>query len=220
MIVVKSLFSLLLVLSLNPFTWAEQKAVTETGEEVILHDDGSWNYVVSPTMEREIFKNPQKFAKPKTSTFLLKSKKINVGFWLNPKEWKFTKGIRNSDAEYELELKDRGADLYAMIITEKFEVPLKSFKQIAIVNAQKVAPDIKVVKEEYRNVNGLNVLLLQLHGTTNGIKFAYYGYYYSNKHGSVQFITFTSQKLQGEYLPQAEELLNGLVALPNTAINN
>jgi len=48
-----------------------------------------------------------------------------------------------------------------MIITEKVEIPLKSLKNIALVNVKSVAPDVSVVMEEYRNVNGLKVLCLQ-----------------------------------------------------------
>lgn len=71
--------------------------------------------------------------------------------------------------------------------------------------------DLKIVKEEYRTVNGIKVLLFQMNGTTQGIKFSYYGYYYSNENGSVQFITYASQKLIQTYFEECETLLNGLV---------
>lgn len=59
-------------------------------------------------------------------------------------------------------------------------------------------------------VNGLKVLLMQMDGTIQGIKFSYFGYYYSNNSGTVQFITYTSQNMLEAKMADAVELLNGL----------
>jgi hypothetical protein len=51
---------------------AQQKAVTETGEEVILFEDGTWEYQNKDQIsEKEIPTNSKKFKKDKESTFLL-----------------------------------------------------------------------------------------------------------------------------------------------------
>lgn len=206
----KKLTLLLLGLLTLNLAQAQKKAVTETGEEVILFDDGTWQYESEEELdESEISTNSKKFKKDKESTFLLKSSKLNVGIYLNPKKWSFKKATQNADAEYEVQLK--GGDLYGMVITEKVEIPLETLKSIAIQNGKAVAPDLKVVKEEYRDVNGLKVLLLQMNGTMQGIKFSYYGYYYSNANGTIQFITYTSQNLIDSYKNKTEKLLNGLV---------
>jgi hypothetical protein len=195
------------------FAQAQQKAITERGEQVILHADNTWEYLPGEEfMETEIPTNPKKFEKDEASSFLIKSSNFNIGFWINPKTWSFIKSTDlQSAAEYEFELK--GEDLYGLAITEKIEIPLTTLKQLAIENARSIAPDMKVVKEEYRNVNGLEVLLLLMHGNMQGIKFAYYGYYYSNENGTVQFITFTSQNLMEKLIEESESLLNGLVLL-------
>jgi hypothetical protein len=191
---------------------AQKKAVTETGEEVNLYDDGSWKYVnEDPVLEKEISTNTINFKKDKESIFLLKSKKFNVGFWLNPKIWSFEKSKDDSPAEYNLSLK--GADLFGMIIAEKIEIPLETLKLLAVKNAMDAAPDMKIVKEEYRIVNGIKVLLLQMNGTMQGVKFTYYGYYFSNTNGSVQFVTYTSKKLFESYKSKMETLLNGIVEI-------
>lgn len=191
---------------------AQQKGVTERGEEIILYDNGTWKYENEEDLVKtEIPTNPKAFIKEDHLTFLLKSSKINVGFWLNPKTWSFKKATDNPEAEYELQLKD--GDLYAMVISEKVEIPLETLKSIAIENGRAVAPDLKIVKEEYRTVNGLRVLLLQLNGSMQGIKFSYYGYYFSNPNGTVQFITYTSQNLLDSYKKDCELLLNGFVEI-------
>ena len=208
----KRITLLLSCLLLVTIASAQQNAVTEKGTEVILFDDGTWAYQNEDDYEKtEIFTNSKTFEKDDNSTFLLKSSKLNVGFWLNPKIWSFKKAIDNSDAEYELQLKE--GDLYGMVISEKVEIPLETLKSIAFENGKEVAPDLKIVKEEYRTVNGLKVLLLQMNGTMKGIKFSYYGYYFSNTNGTVQFITYTSQNLMTDYQNDCNILLNGLVEI-------
>ena len=125
--------------------------------------------------------------------------------------WSFNTPTDNPEAEYELQLKD--GDLYGLIITEKVEIPIETLKVIALENAKAAAPNMSIVKEEFRNVNGLKVLLLHMNGTIQGIKFSYYGYYYSNSNGTVQFITYTSQNLLDGFKSKIEDLLNGIVEL-------
>jgi hypothetical protein len=207
----KSILVLISLFFVN-FIQAQQTAVTETGEQVILFKDGTWKYQNEEKQtETEIPTNSIAFKKEAESTFLLKSNKVNVGFWLNPKMWTFKKGNEKDAAEYKLQLK--AGDLYGMIISEKVEIPLETLKSIALNNGRKAAPDLKITKEEYRIVNGLKVLLLQMNGTMEGIKFSYYGYYFSNTNGTVQFVTYTSTNLIASYLPKIEVLLNGIVEL-------
>lgn len=191
---------------------AQTNAVTETGDEVILYENGTWVYKNGEDSARtEITTNPEAFTKGKNASFLLKSKRTDVGVWLDPKRWDFGKATTNPQAEYELKLKK--GDLYAMLIAEEIEVPLKTLRDIALTNGQKAAPDLHIVKEEYRTVNDITVMMLQMDGTFQGIKVAYYGYYFSNEQGTVQFITYTSQNLLKEYHPVCEELLNGFVVI-------
>jgi len=191
---------------------AQIKAVTETGEEIFLYEDGTWKYQNEDDFkETEIQTNSKAFKKDDNSTFLLKSNILNIGFWLNPKIWIFRKATDNPDAEYEFQLKN--GDLYGMVISEKVEIPLKTLKSIALETGKSAAPDLKIVQEEYRNVNGLKVLLLQMNGTMQGIKFSYYGYYYSSPNGTVQFITYTSQNLLDGYRKECNSLLNGMVEI-------
>ena len=100
-----------------------------------------------------------------------------------------------------------------MIITERTEIPLLNLKEIALENARSVAPDVKVDKEEFRNVNGQKVLMMELSGTTQGIKFKYYAYYYSSKKGVVQLVTYSSLNLFEDYKKEMELMLNGLVEI-------
>lgn len=189
---------------------AQKIAITDEGEEVLLFNDGTWKYKQPKDREVEdIFVNPKPFTYPEAASFKLKSKVTNMAFRLDPKVWKVTTDNENEDAEYELEL--RKGDGYAMMITEEIPIPIDNLMEIAIDNAREVAPDIEVVEREYRTVNGQEVLLLHMEGTLTGIPIAYYGYYYSNDTGTLQFMTFTAQSIMKKYKSSFEDLLNGLI---------
>ncbi len=190
---------------------AQIKAVTENGDEVVLYKDKTWDYSDKKTNEeKEIAENKKHFYKNKDATFILKSQTLpDVGMYLNPKKWSFKKADSEAEAEYKFTLKDK--DAYAMILTERIEVPLETLKGLALDNAKKIAPDMKIVFEEYRIVNDKRVLCMQMDGTTQGIKFSYFGYYYSYSAGTTQFLAYTSQNLLSGYKSDIEELLNGFV---------
>ncbi len=140
---------------------------------------------------------------------MLKSKKTDVAVWINPVKWTFTNAKENPDAEYEFQLKNE--DAYGLLITERIEIPLLSLRNIALENAKSAAPDIQIVNEEFRNVNGNKVLMLEMEGSIEGIELTYYGYYYSNENGTNQLITYTSQNLFSAYRRDLSDLLNGMV---------
>ena len=111
----KGITFLVFCLLIAGFSQAQQKAVTETGDEVILFDDGTWQYQDEETQkEKEIPTNPTEFKKDKKSTFLLKSNRFNVGIYLNPKVWSFKKASDNPDAEYQFQLKPKLSGLNAV----------------------------------------------------------------------------------------------------------
>lgn len=153
--------------------------------------------------------NPTIFTKGKTATFQVKSARIPMSVWIDPKKWSFKKADPDEPSEYEFTLK--GEEAHAILITEKIEIPLSSLRDIALENAREVAPDVYIAKEEYRTVNDTKVLCVQMNGTVQGIKFSYFGYYFSNASGTIQFITYTSQKLLADYQKAIEQLLNGMI---------
>ena len=209
----KIIFTELILLSMQ-LANAQINAITDSGDEVVLYDDGTWEYLNdSMVTASEIPENSKEFITDKKSTFLVKSKKLNIGIWINPKTWSFSKGT-DKDA-YEFQFQKKGDDLYAMLIAEKTQIPVETLKEIAISNAKDAAPDIKVIKEEYRNVNGKRVFMMQMAGTIQGIRFTYFGYYYSNSNGTIQLLAYTGENLFSEYQAEIELFLNGLVELDN-----
>ena len=190
--------------------WAQKSAITETGEQVTLYDDGTWTYLHKDSIDAtNIFVNPAIFSRGINSTFLLKSTRTNMGCYLDPKKWTFKKADESEAAEYEINNMNLG--LYGMMISEKLDLPLESLANIALDNARDAAPDVKVMEKQYRTVNGLKVLMMRMTGTIQNIKFSYYGYYYSTPKGATQFLVYSSEDIVDQNIAEIEELLNGLV---------
>jgi len=184
------------------------KAVTETGDEVILNQDGTWKSATSVTPSYDTRLDTPVFNKDKNATFLLKGTKINYGIWLDPKKWSFkSKKDENSATEYVLTLKKESA--YCIVIPEAIQLSLELVEAAAITNGKSAAPDIHIVREETRKINNNIVKNLELRGTIDGTKFVYFGYYYTGPLGTVQVLCYTSESLFPKYKAEMEELLNG-----------
>jgi hypothetical protein len=153
--------------------------------------------------------NENKFERPKDSSFLLKSNTNNTAYWINTNKWAFGKAKDNPDAEYDFELK--GKALYGMTITEEIEIPFETLADTAFANVRSVAPNMKIVKQEYRIVNGNKVLYMKMNGTIQGVNGTCIGYYYTNSSGSTQLLTFTDSNLVAKYKSEIYDFLNGLV---------
>lgn len=203
--------TLLLGISLQ----AQTRAVTDKGKEVILYDNGKWEYVSDSSNNEApdtIALNTKVFSKPSDASFLVKSKRFNVGVAINPSKWTF-KAVESASSAQEYMFQMKSTEGYAMLITEKISLPLEALREAAIVNAQNAAPDAKESFSEYRMVNGMKVLYMEIKGTLRGIKFNYAGYYYSNSNGTVQFVGFTTQNLFTSLKPALTEILNGLTEI-------
>lgn len=190
---------------------ASKKAVTEEGNVVILNGDGTWTYEDGKIYsDIEIAINPNTFKKSNNSNFILKSTKTNSSFAIDPKKWKFEKS--EDITEYTFQFKN--SDLYGMVISEQVEIKVEELVKIAVDNAKGVAPDIKVVKKEYRVLNGNKVIYMEMIGTIQSIKFKYFGYYFSNSSGSTQYLVYTGANLEKKYKADISIFLNGFSVNP------
>lgn len=187
------------------------KAVTERGDTVILNDNGNWaykNFDSTRVNDDSLILNSKKFLKNNQATLFKKSKTINMGVYFDPTKWGFQKGGIGESSEFTFINKDK--ELNAMFLTETTEIELSSMPEIILINAQAAGPDIEITKKEYRIVNGLKILCLQLRGSVKGIKVKYLYYVFCNETGVVQFVAYsTPKKFEANYLI-LEDLLNGL----------
>jgi hypothetical protein len=87
----KNIFLVILLLLLTAPSYADQRAITDTGEQVILKDNGTWIYAdKTQKSDQKIETNTIIFNRPQDSTFLLKSIRNKSAFWINPDKWNLT----------------------------------------------------------------------------------------------------------------------------------
>ena len=185
-----------------------QRAVTDKGEIVILHSNGTWKYENATTIKNsEIKTNKASFKKDSKATFCVKSMKNKSQFWIDPKKWMFKKGNDTNGHEYKFRLK--GTDVYGAAITERVKINKEYLTKIALQNAKEVSPDIKILNQEFRVVNGNKVIYMEMMGTIAGTKIKYIGYYYSDSSGTTQYITYTGANIADQYKIEIEKFLNG-----------
>lgn len=190
---------------------AQTKATTNSGREVILSNDGTWHFAESletNVPNDSINVNTNSFVKSRQAGFY---KRINIGIYLNPNEWNYSKPGGAEAGEYNFEKKSK--DCSAVLITEKAEIDLESMPEVALINARKIDPDAEIIKKEYRMVNGVKILCLQMKCAVTSLKFVIIGYYYSNENGTVQAAASTTQKMFPQQQGNMEKFLNGLVVL-------
>jgi VCBS repeat-containing protein len=187
-----------------------QKAVTESGENVILSPDGTWEYALDESkdeVQRTV--NSTKFVTPALSKDSVKGRVVNYEINYDKEKWQILAKNINETAEYSLLHKDNNA--YAIVIPENATIPLEALRNIVIKNARSVSGKVKILKEEERNVNGSKVIMLNMKAKVQGMDFIYLYYIYSGEKATIQVIGFTTEELFSEYQNDLENLLNGLV---------
>jgi hypothetical protein len=196
---------------------AQELAVTELGDTVILYSNGTWVYKSDYTSDADtmatlvIRMGSKKYTKSPASVKKATGKNQAYSIFYNEKVWKRVP-VADLNADADMAFKYNNGDAYSIIIFEELEIPMDNLSEIALNNALEIAPDMQIVDREYRVVNGDTLVFMRMDGTTQGIAVTYYSYYYSNKKCSVQFCTYTGQGLVEKYKKDLEDLLNGFVA--------
>ena len=188
---------------------AQVKAVTETGEEVVLYSDGTWKSTAAPKAGWNTRLDTPSVKKGEKSTFLVKGKMLKYGIWTNAKKWTFSSDKMPSvpAAEYFFKLKD--GDAFAMTVPEEVQVNFEALPALGLKIAQAADPNARITLEENRLVNGVLVKYVEMKVSAQGMDLVYVGYYYSGAQGIIRFMAFTSANLLPKYHKDMEELLNG-----------
>ena len=131
----------------------------------------------------------------------------NFTLWFDPAKWT----MRKDAAKGELTFTNNGRNLYARMITEGIGIPKETLPGVALINAQQVDPNAKLVSQQKRMVNGHEVLVLQMDVTSAQIPFRFYGYYYGGTSGTIQLVTYTTPQLFERNYAALTDFLDGLV---------
>ena len=124
---------------------------------------------------------------------------------INPSLWTETKSTQGNQRIFQ----HIGGDAYAMVITERIPTTLNELRGRALNDARGTDPDLKIVEEKLRRVNGTDQLMLRMEGRVDGIPIVVLGYYYSAPWGTVQVLTGTRPQLFRKYRHDFEDFLNG-----------
>jgi hypothetical protein len=182
------------------FAQESTTATTADGRKVQLNEDGTWK-LIKGAGAGGLFK------KPAESKTFVKAPKGNFGVWINEEKW--TQKAAKEEGSNKITFTHKSGDAYAMLIGERVQLGFDALKKAAVENAKGVAPDIKIVSDERRTVNGKQLMCLKLTGTIQTIPFVYYGYYYGGTEGTLQAICYTSANVFDEFKPDFDDFLNG-----------
>ncbi|WP_312077368.1 hypothetical protein [Chryseobacterium sp.] len=200
---------------------SQTKAMTEDGKEVVLFDNKTWKFVNDSdenTLET-INTNNQPFEKAKDATFLAKSKKVDAGFYYNPKTYKIVQTNFNSPAIEYVFSNTANPNIFALFASENAPVQtLKNLQELVLLSVQRNVTFFKLKEAEYRTVNNLRVLHMKYSANTKGLDFEYIGNYYLTGDGYCSITTYTFANQFEDNKKSMENLLNGLVKVEKSKI--
>ncbi|WP_080778150.1 hypothetical protein [Chryseobacterium phocaeense] len=193
---------------------AQIKAMTEDGKEVVLFENKTWKFVNesdAKTLET-ITSNEQSFEKSKESTFIVKSKNVDGGFYYNPKKWKIVKAPNTSTfVEYAFNNNSNSA-VYGLFVSEILPVQsLKNLKDILIPNIQRNADYFRLKNSEYRMINNIKVLHLEYSANVKGLDFEYIANLYLTSTGYTSISVYTYANQYEASKKEMEDFANGIV---------
>lgn len=207
--------TLLFLIFTYSFLTSQIKAVTEDGREVVLLENKTWRFV-NDTDEKTldvIETNEALVKKPNDATFLMRSKKVDAGIYINPKRWKNIKMSVLPTAEYTFKsLVNPNIMILGCLMSENAPIQtLKNLRDVMLGAIQSKADYFKLNKSEYRTVNGIKVLFIDYSLNTSGMDFHYIGNYYLTEDGYCNVVVFCYEKDFDKNQSEMQNFINGLV---------
>lgn len=217
--------SLLLFFILS-MTYAQGQvmAVTENGDTIFVYANGTWSFELleeMPEPENDLaylseevvldtiathFKIPSGSKKQVEDSYKLFTIKYNDALWK-----RVPPATLNDEAEFAFEGKN--TDIWCVVIAEETPIAMDKLFLIAKNNMKEfTGSNPEVIKTELRTVNDQQVVRGVMRAQLSGITFIFDTYYYSNHLGSVQFTTWTSDRIWEKNQSMILDLLNGFVA--------
>jgi hypothetical protein len=179
-------------------------ATTEDGRKILLYPGGTWRLLKTPVSEPS---TTRAYQRPTEAKLFVKAPKGPFGVWINQQKWKQDSPVEEDATK--ITFHHKKGDAYAMLIAERLSIPTESLKKMVLAEAKGAAPDVRVISEEKRTLNGKKILCLKMGATIENIPFVYYGYYYSGSDGTLQVVTYTGPNFFDEFKSDFEEFLNG-----------
>jgi hypothetical protein len=222
MLSTKKAYLLLLGLTSSVLLNAQIKAVTETGDTIYVYNNGTWSYELEEIndefneldflkLKLDIDTLEKKIVAPSNAQTEVKIESNGILIKYDSKKWKRVPPA-NLNNEADLAFESKTESIWCIVIAEETFIPSDNLFRIAKrTMEQNLKAQVEILKTEYVNVNGINVLRGAVKADVAGIVFVFDSYYYSSPLGSVQFTTWTSENLWRKNQTEIAELLSGFI---------
>ena len=218
----KYFLTLILLLAVQS-SFSQIRAFTEKGDTIYVYENGTWSFelldempdvsdelnflsdVLAPDTITQHFKAPVNSTKEVNEARGMFTIKYDENKWR-----RIPPATLNSEADFAFQAKE--TDIFSIVISE--EIAISADKLFLIAKntmKERTGYDPKIIKTEVRTVNGSEVFRGVLKAEFSGITFIFDTYYFSNDLGSVQFTTYTSDKIWERNEDFIIELLNGFI---------
>lgn len=101
-------------------------------------------------------------------------------------------------------------EAFLKVMAERTEIPTDRVVTLALDNARKIDPALKVGRRGTRTVNGIRMTFQEFDATVNGVPITFVGHYYGGPEGSVQLLGWSARNLARDYRSQFDRLVDGL----------
>lgn len=205
---------------------SQTKAITEDGDTIYVYDNGTWSFekleqmpeaneLAYLTAELKIDTLSNDFVYSKNANKQVSNSHNQFIIKYDDNQWKrVPPATLNDDAEFAFQSKD--SDIWCVVISEETPIEPDKLYRIALKTIERKAKTkAEIVKTELRKVNGNNVIRGVSRANFSGITFIFDSYYFSNDKGSVQFTTWTSEKVWERTEDKIINLLNGFIVNQN-----
>jgi len=126
------------------------------------------------------------YVRQPTATFRVKALAGDFALWIDPSRWVVDKTENGKQT-----FKSASGNAYGLILAEQIGVPPESAKNLVLSNIQSAGAKPEIAAEEWRRVNGREVLHLKMTATIQGIPFLYHYYLYGGSSGTLQALAYT-----------------------------
>jgi len=195
------------------------KAITTDGRRIILYDDGTFKYEVTPvpfkqgtqvadTVE-DLSRKPIG-AKYEASPYNKKewrSARTKFSVWYDPKKWKLNLLNKVPPTEASLHLNDTEVSIY----TERVDIDMETWIQNMKLFHKQNYPSMLIQKEEWRTINGQVVYYMQWQTGDNRLKLQVYSIYAKGNAELLQINASTPLSTVSDVEEHITRLFTGLV---------
>jgi hypothetical protein len=154
--------------------------------------------------------SPIPYTRPAEANLYLKGATDQYRVWFDVGQW-IPQPLDPATPQTEMVFSLRQGRALAMMIFEPTEVPLPSLVEATIDNLKGLADNVRLVAQEYRDVNDRFVLCVRIDGSLRDESFTYYNYYYTGEGYTVQFTLYAPREVFLRQQPTIRDLMNGLV---------